>query len=842
MDRPELADAIASLARQTFPRLEMLVVDATGGRHRALPDVPLAGGHSIRIVRSGRALTRPQAANVGIDAVAGEFFSFLDDDDTCDPDHIAALVAAARAHPDKLVVYGSANLIGPDGVVRRRLGAPFNRALMHFGPLFYWQAALFRTRVRDLGCRVDEALEICEDRDYLAQIAEHSDFAFVDRATLRYRADLGTSGTGSGANRDDARRLQFDSALRARWAGPRAYHGERVTRWCRRAVDAYLRGDRVKAREWFDHALAHYPDDPNALHGLGRVQLEEGDLAGAAASVRRATEINDTVPEYQWTMALILEAQGDAAGAQAAAAVAMADSRFAAEAAALRARLGDATESPAMPATNRGGRLGPCPCGSGRKFKQCCGRLDAWATRPVVDARTLAALADHDRGEAYAALQTLDAFNGDAVADSSTCARIASIYARLDNPARAVEFQRRAVTLADDIESRRLLTHYSDALYRPAAVASARKTALSLLASPPRPLSATRVDRIHVVSALATLGGTENRAVELYALLSPHADVTLWSVTPPHADHASRAPVREIRMREGETPNGGTAIFVGTFFDYGDWLYRARFDRIVIAHNIDLPVELVQRLAQIRESAPDVPIELTFPSERFARQAGLPGVVELPFVDFRRFVPRSRIVTPAAQLVIGRASRDDPTKHHPNDPSLYRRLVALGHRLRILGGTYLRRAFAADAARSAIELLPAGAEATPAFLASLDCFLYRKSPDWYETGGTVVLEAMAMKLPVVIFDDCGAADWVDSRHTGFVVRTEDEALAVIWRLASDPLLRERIGDAARAHAIELVERQRDASLAFYLGDDASRNAAARRDGAFAGGISPVEIG
>ena len=176
------------------------------------------------------------------------------------------------------------------------------------------------------------------------------------------------------------------------------------------------------------------------------------------------------------------------------------------------------------------------------------------------------------------------------------------------------------------------------------------------------------------------------------------------------------------------------------------------------------------------------------------------------------------------------------------EPSLYRRLVALGHRLRILGGTCLGRAFAADAARSAIELLPAGAETTPAFLNSLDCFLYRKSPDWYETGGTVVLEAMAMKVPVVLFDDCGAADWVDSDRTGFVVRTEDEALAAIRRLASDPLLRGRIGVAARVHAIELVERQRDASLAFYLGDGARKGVAARRDVAVAGGISPVEIG
>src|SRR5436190_12497492 len=92
-----------------------------------------------------------------------------------------------------------------------------------------------------------------------------------------------------------------------------------------------------------------------------------------------------------------------------------------------------------------------------------------------------------------------------------------------------------------------------------------------------------------------------------------------------------------------------------------DRLDRARFDRIVIPHNIDLPVTLVQRLTQIRENAPGVPIELTFPPNRFARRVGL------------------------------------------------------GHRLRILGGTYLGRAFAADAARSAIELVERQRDASLVF-------------------------------------------------------------------------------------------------------------------------------
>jgi len=48
---------------------------------------------------------------------------------------------------------------------------------------------------------------------------------------------------------------------------------------------------------------------------------------------------------------------------------------------------------PAVPPAQRSGRNGPCPCGSGRKFKQCCGTVKAGAVaagpRPGVEADRL---------------------------------------------------------------------------------------------------------------------------------------------------------------------------------------------------------------------------------------------------------------------------------------------------------------------------------------------------------------------------------------------------------------------------------------------------------------------
>ena len=132
----------------------------------------------------------------------------------------------------------------------------------------------------------------------------------------------------------------------------------------------------------------------------------------------------------------------------------------------------------------------------------------------------------------------------------------------------------------------------------------------------------------------------------------------------------------------------------------------------------------------------------------------------------------------------------------------------------------LRHAFEGDPGAACIELLPTGSEDPRNFLATLDCFVYRKNPAWFETGGTVILEAMAMALPVIVFDDdrCGAIDWIEPGVSGFVVRTEEEVLATVARLAEDRALRARTGAAARARTIALATAQRAAALQFYLGD------------------------
>jgi tetratricopeptide (TPR) repeat protein len=785
MGRPELRLALESIARQDHPAIEAIVVDATGGNHPALPSVRWSNGHAMRMVSRAEPLKRPQAATLGLESARGDWFMFLDDDDTCEPAHVSTLIAAARDHPRALVVYGCGQLCDAQGRVQQVFGRPFNRALMHYGPLFYWQSALISTRVRELGCGFDSMLEVCEDRDFLAQIAEHGDFVFVPAAaTFNYRPDLGTSGTGDGANRNVARVARFENLLRAKWAGPGIYHNERAATRCRNGVRAYFAGDLEGARAAFQSVLADYPDDPNAVHGLARVALASGDLALAERNARQAIVINPAAGEYRATLVEILAAAASRPGG-------------------------------AGPVS----RVARCPCGSGLRYKACCGRFDTGpADRPEIrgtpDPLLEQAQSELTRGEAHAARTLLQSAVAEPTPSRQRLLTAARLELALDSAKTAFALLQRAAALAVDAEVGLMLDEccqkLADRERRASLWAMATRVSLhsgARSASTSRSASRTERPVIRIAGSFSPGSAGLRQAGVLRDLLADTADVAL-------VEGSGRPAVGETdSKRDGATPEGGiTLVLFEPDEGYDLPADELHPERIVVRLPRDDPETLLRCLARLQEAWPHAALQFTLPHAQISGGDAQHRPVEYPWID-----PALFAVAPArtgSPLVVGRPGPAAPGDDHPNDGALYRALIADGHRVEVPETPFLRSAFAAEATR---PTLTGEHDAGPG-LEAFDVVLFRGAHNLPGLADARALEAMAAARPVVAFaHSIGAREWIVNARTGFIVNTDDEARQCVARLARSRELRHEIGLAARQLAIAAMDAQRPRARAFYLG-------------------------
>lgn len=197
MDRPILRDALDSVALQTYPNVEVVVVNAKGGCHSALGE--WCGRFPVKLVQGDGALLRAAAANFGMKDARGKYLIFLDDDDFFLPNHLDKLANALKLGNAR-AAYTGVKLVDSEGRPIVVFDEPWNIDRLRGANFLPIHAVLFERSLLNDGCQFREDLECLEDWDFWLQVADLTVFQHVPEVSAVYRIALGTSGLSAEAD------------------------------------------------------------------------------------------------------------------------------------------------------------------------------------------------------------------------------------------------------------------------------------------------------------------------------------------------------------------------------------------------------------------------------------------------------------------------------------------------------------------------------------------------------------------------------------------------------------------------------------------------------------------
>lgn len=213
MDRLTLQETLDSVGAQTYPNIEVVLVDAKGTGHRQVGE--RCGPFPVRFVSFGEKLRRSRAANAGLDSARGDYLIILDDDDWFEADHIEKLIAGIQKSPRFLVVYSGTKCVDSNNVpLSTEFSFPFDAARLISRNFIPIHAALFSRLLLELRCRFDESLDYCEDWDFWLQASMATDFLFIGGLSAVYRI---SGQSGFGVNADETLAENADLVVIQKW-------------------------------------------------------------------------------------------------------------------------------------------------------------------------------------------------------------------------------------------------------------------------------------------------------------------------------------------------------------------------------------------------------------------------------------------------------------------------------------------------------------------------------------------------------------------------------------------------------------------------------------------------
>jgi phosphatidylinositol alpha-1,6-mannosyltransferase len=325
---------------------------------------------------------------------------------------------------------------------------------------------------------------------------------------------------------------------------------------------------------------------------------------------------------------------------------------------------------------------------------------------------------------------------------------------------------------------------------------------------------------------------------EEFAVIAPrYRGAEAWDRDQPFAVHRVRERVLLPRqalvqlIREKAEEIGAGLVVLDPALPLGMVGARLGMPYALVVHGAEvtvpgrLPVTR-RRLTEVLRGARGVVAAGRYPSAEVTRLFPSAEVAQVPpGVDLQRFQPlspeqrraaRARLGLPQAGPLIVSASRLVPRKGIdvvidalpylvPHRPDLMLAVVGAGrdtHRLRVRAGRL-------GVAKRVEFLGRVPDDALAAAYACGDVFAMLCRNRWggleQEGFGIVFLEAAASGVPQVAGDSGGAAEAVADGETGFVMHNPKDAAAVaaaLARLLDDRELRDRMGGAGRARAVQ----------------------------------------